>query len=145
MKKYFFKESGKEVKFGDMITLDLSEELPNGNVKYRHLDCKFVPGIAQYLIDEDIIEVEDTEDTEENEEKWEGLHLNLDNEDNEILNDLINDVANLDDRLVKLEEKVDKFMDMHKDFVALTSNMFDTFKEAIRDLPEKKTAQTKKK
>lgn len=64
MKKYFMCETGNEVKFGDRIELDLTEDLENGNMVHRHLDCKFHPMLVELLEEEGIIE-EEEDDTED--------------------------------------------------------------------------------
>ena len=56
MKKYFMKGTEDEVQFGDMIQLDFTKHTENGKVKHQHLECEFVPGIVDYLLEEEIIE-----------------------------------------------------------------------------------------
>lgn len=58
-----------EVTFGDMIEMDLTKDLPNGSVKHKHLECKFIPEIVPLLLEEEVIEEvnikeEEEEDTE---------------------------------------------------------------------------------
>lgn len=71
MKKYFMKDTEDELQFGDLIELDLTEDMPNGNVKHRHLDCKFLPDLIDTLLEAGVIEEEDVEDEEEEEETTE--------------------------------------------------------------------------
>lgn len=68
MKKYYFKENGKELKFGDMLEVDLSEDLPNGKTHYHHLECKFHPSLVDLLLDAGIIEVKEEGSSEEKED-----------------------------------------------------------------------------
>lgn len=63
MKKYFMKGTENEVQFGDMIELDLTEDMEDNHVKHHHLECKFVPDLIPMLLENNIVEeVEDEED-----------------------------------------------------------------------------------
>lgn len=62
MKKYFMKGTEDELQFGDMVELDLTEDMPNGGVKHKHLECKFVPELVDMLLEDDIIEEVDDEE-----------------------------------------------------------------------------------
>ena len=62
MKKYFMKNTEDELQFGDMIELDFTKDMPDGNVKHKHLECKFLPELIPMLLEEDIIEVVDDEE-----------------------------------------------------------------------------------
>ena len=62
MKKYFMKNTEDELQFGDMIELDFTKDMPDGNVKHKHLECKFFPELIPMLLEEDIIEVVDDEE-----------------------------------------------------------------------------------
>lgn len=65
MKKYFMKGTSDEVKFGDMIVLDLTEDKEDGKVLHHHLDCKFVPDLIPMLLEQEVIEeVSEGEDEE---------------------------------------------------------------------------------
>lgn len=55
MKKYYLQETAEEIKIGDMIELDLTKDLPNGNVKHYHLECKVIPELIPLLLEEGII------------------------------------------------------------------------------------------
>lgn len=61
-KKYFMQETGKELKFGDMIELNLTKDLPNGHVKHLHFECKFIPDLIPLLLEEGIIEEKEFEE-----------------------------------------------------------------------------------
>ena len=65
MKKYFMKGTEDEVQFGDMIELDLTEDMENGHVRHHHLDCKFIPDLVPLLLEQDIVEevVDEEEET----------------------------------------------------------------------------------
>ncbi len=56
MKKYFMKNSGEEVKFGDMIELDFTKDTEDGHTHHHHLECKFIPGLIPLFLEQDIIE-----------------------------------------------------------------------------------------
>lgn len=55
MKKYFLQETAEELEFGDMIVLDLSEDMKNGHTKHHHLECKFIPELVPILLEEGVI------------------------------------------------------------------------------------------
>ena len=65
MKKYFMKGTEDELQFGDMVELDLTEDMPDGGIKHKHLECKFVPDLVPMLLADDIIEEVDDEKDEE--------------------------------------------------------------------------------
>lgn len=54
MKKFFINGTEEEVKFGDYLELDLVKD----DTK-KHIECKFIPEILDFLVDEDIIEVKE--------------------------------------------------------------------------------------
>lgn len=66
MKKYFMKGSDKELQFGDMIEVDLTKNLPDGSVKYHHLECKFMPDLVDILLGNDIIEEQCIDEEKDN-------------------------------------------------------------------------------
>lgn len=68
MKKYFMKNTEDELQFGDMIELDLTEDMENGGVKHKHLECKFAPDLVDMLLEADVIEVQEVEGEEEEED-----------------------------------------------------------------------------
>ena len=65
MKKYFMKGSDKELQLGDMIEVDLTKNLPDGSVKYHHLECKFMPDLVDILLANDIIEEQGDDEVKE--------------------------------------------------------------------------------
>lgn len=48
-------ETAEELEFGDMIVLDLSEDMKNGHTKHHHLECKFIPELVPILLEEGVI------------------------------------------------------------------------------------------
>lgn len=80
MKKYFIKETGEEITFGDELVVDFSKEMSNGHLKHHHLECRFIPELVDILLEQDIIEEKDIicfEDDEEDEE-WEEIMSRID-------------------------------------------------------------------
>lgn len=61
MKKYFMKDSGEELKFGDMIELDFTKDTNDGHTCHHHLECKFIPGLIPMLLEQGIIEEKEFE------------------------------------------------------------------------------------
>lgn len=61
MIKYYLKETGKELHFGDEIILDFTED-EGGKTTFHHLDCKFVPGLVPYMLEAGIITKEGSND-----------------------------------------------------------------------------------
>ncbi|WP_308395835.1 hypothetical protein [Prevotella sp.] len=61
MKKYFMKDSGEELKFGDMIELDFTKDTSDGHTCHHHLECKFIPGLIPMLLEQGIIEEKEFE------------------------------------------------------------------------------------
>lgn len=107
MKKYFMKGTEDEVQFGDMIELDLTEDMENGHVRHHHLDCKFIPDLVPLLLEQDIIE-----EVEDEEEETTGNPLEF-TEDCPVLQEVIKTnealelkVEALESTLAKLDEKV---------------------------------------
>ena len=62
MEKYFMKDSGEELKFGDMIELDFTKDTNDGHTCHHHLECKFVPGLIPMLLEQEIIKEEEFKD-----------------------------------------------------------------------------------
>lgn len=62
MKKYFMKGTNNEVQFGDIIQLDLTKRTEEGKVRHKHFECEFQPGIAEYLVEEEVIEERETKE-----------------------------------------------------------------------------------
>lgn len=55
-------ETAEELKFGDMIVLDLSHDMENGHTKHHHLECKFIPELVPILLEEGVIVKKEVED-----------------------------------------------------------------------------------
>lgn len=62
MKKYFMKESGKEIKFGDTIEMDFTKDMPNGKVRHYHIDCEFIRELVPLFLENDVIEEREVKD-----------------------------------------------------------------------------------
>lgn len=112
MKMYFMKNSGEEVKFGDMIELDFTKDTEDGHTCHHHLECKFIPGLIPLLLEKDIIEEKELkEDEKENTET-------PDNEDCEIAQIILSTLENfalkfkqMDDKINTLNKIVNKLKD----------------------------------
>ena len=55
------KDSGEELKFGDMIELDFTKDTNDGHTCHHHLECKFIPGLIPMLLEQGIIEEKEFE------------------------------------------------------------------------------------
>ena len=138
MKKYFIAETDEEVQFGDTIELDFTKEVKYGRIKTTK-DITLNETTLPWLLKTGIIEeceMEEEEDTPDND------LLDFGDEPS------CEALEALEEDFETLERRVDKLEDIHKDYVALTNKMLDTFKEFILSLPdneEKKNAQPKKK
>ena len=55
VKKYFMKESGEEIQFGERIVLDFTKE-DDEKITHHHMDCTFIPELVNMLIENDVIE-----------------------------------------------------------------------------------------
>lgn len=98
MKKYYFKETGKELQFGDMIELDLTSDLKNGKTKYHHLECKFHPALVDMLLENNVITTKGEDSIEyvyDDEEPYDLLTGALDG--------LIDTVEKLEEKIKQLE------------------------------------------
>lgn len=95
-------ETAEELEFGDMIVLDLSEDMKNGHTKHHHLECKFMPELVPILLEEGIIEEKEVEEDKP-----------LDFQDNcPMIDDLLKTNQNLEKRVYTLEKAVIKLREM---------------------------------
>lgn len=100
MKKYFMKNSGEEVKFGDMIELDFTKDTEDGHTCHHHLECKFIPGLIPLLLEKNIIEEKELkEDKDENTET-------SDNEDCEIANMILSTLETFALKFKQMDDKI---------------------------------------
>lgn len=100
MKKYFMKDSGEEVKFGDMIELDFTKDTEDGHTCHHHLECKFIPGLIPLLLEKNIIEEKELkEDKDENTET-------SDNEDCEIANMILSILETFALKFKQMDDKI---------------------------------------
>ena len=116
MKKYYLVESGEEVKFGEILVLELTKEGKNSTI-HKYMEVKFIPELVDILLEQGIIKEEDVENKEEEEDvtfEWE--------EDNSALGkllqsmimtneDLEKKVEELEDRLTECEETIATLLD----------------------------------
>lgn len=127
MKKYYFKESGNEVKFGDRISLDLTQELDNGKHCHKHLDCIFFPGLVGYLKDEGIIEEKEVEEEVDNE----GLPLDIPHDEDEGMTSLLNSFYELTDRVDHLEEELHLVKSLGERYASQMDKLLDMLQTQI--------------
>lgn len=106
MKKYFMQETAEELEFGDMIVLDLSEDMKNGHTKHHHLECKFMPELVPILLEEGVIVEKEVKEDKP-----------LDFQDNcPMVDDLLKANQNLEKRVYTLEKAVIKLREMVASF-----------------------------
>jgi len=96
MKKYYFKESGKELEFGDYIKLDLTKDTEDGHTRYHHIEGKFIPELVDVLLEEGVIEESEEEDEENT----------LDFLDEDFINGILEANEELEKRVDTLEGEV---------------------------------------
>ena len=95
-------ETAEELKFGDVIVLDLSHDMENGHTKHHHLECKFIPELVPILLEEGIIKEEEVKEDKP-----------LDFQDNcPMIDELLKANQNLEKRVYTLEKAVIKLREM---------------------------------
>lgn len=97
MKKYFMKDSGEELQFGDMIELDFTKDTEDGHTSHHHMECKFIPGLIPMLLEQEIIEEKKFKD--ENPDT-------TSNENYDIAKDIISIIENLALKVQKMESTI---------------------------------------
>lgn len=98
-------ETAEELEFGDMIVLDLSEDMENGYTKHHHLECKFIPELVPILLEEGIIEEKEVDEDKP-------LDFQDDNAPCPSMEDVIKTNKKLESRIDKLEKAVIKLREM---------------------------------
>jgi len=145
MKKYFCIETNEQVNFGDELHLTFFKETENGKVTVEK-SITFAEDTLDQLIELGFIEEREVEEEEDN--TLEDDLLDFDETPCEALEALEEDFEALEEKVESLEQEIEQLKGMHKDYVALTNKMLDTFKDFILSLPEeeeKKNVQSKKK
>ena len=146
MKKYFITETDEELVFGDTVELDLTKKTKHGSHTIEGT-VKFSELSLPLLLEIGAIEEREVEEEEDNTSEEDLLDFG-DETPCEALEALEEDFESLEERVESLEQEIRQLKDIHKDYVALTNKMLDTFKEFVLSLPEKeekKNAQPKKK
>ena len=146
MKKYFIAETDEELVFGDTVELDLTKKTKHGSHTIEGT-VKFSELSLPLLLEIGAIEEREVEEEEDNTSEEDLLDFG-DETPCEALEALEEDFESLEERVESLEQEIRQLKDIHKDYVALTNKMLDTFKEFVLSLPEKeekKNAQPKKK
>jgi len=146
MKKYFIAETDEELVFGDTIQLDLTKKTKHGQhtiegeIKLSELSLPLLLKIGA---------IEEREVDEEEDNTSEDDLIDFGEESPcEALEALEEDFEALEENVESLEQEIKQLKDMHKDYVAFTHEMLDTFKEfvlSLSDKGEKKNVQPKKK
>lgn len=98
-------ETAEELEFGDMIVLDLSEDMKNGHTKHHHLECKFIPELVPILLEEGVIVEKEVK---------EGKTLDFQDDDTPcpLMEEVIKANEELELRVDKLEKTVIKLREM---------------------------------
>lgn len=102
MKKYFMKDSGEELKFGDMIELDFTKDTNDGHTCHHHLECKFISGLIPMLLEQGIIEEKEFE------------NKNNDTPDDDCLETAQMIMSTLETIANKVKQMDDKITDLNK-------------------------------
>ena len=140
MKKYFVADTNEEIQAGETLQLDFTKEVKHGRIKTTQ-DITLNEVTIPWLLKTGIIEEREVEEEEDNTSEDDLLDFQ-DSEPCEELKQLYEAFCTLEERVTKLEG-------MHKDYVALTHKMLDTFKEFFIGCPgkeeKKQNAQPKKK
>lgn len=97
--------TAEEVKFGDMIVLDLSEDLKNGHVKHHHLDCRFIPQIVSLLVEQGVIEVKNVKNPKNYPKPEQKETLDF-TDDCSMIDELVKANQNLEHRVYNLEKTI---------------------------------------
>ena len=146
MKKYFCIETDEAIEFGEIINLTFFKEIEDGKITVEK-DVEFTEDSKDRLIELGFVEEREVEEEEDN--TPENDLLDFDDETPcEALEALEEDFEALEKKVESLEQEIEQLKGMHKDYVALTHKMLDTFKEFVLSLPdkeEKKNAQPNKK
>lgn len=103
MKKYFMKETGNEVQFGDKIELDFSRTV-NGKTEVEHIAGIFCEGLVPILKRKGLLI-----EKEVGEEEFDLIQRLLDSLDKLLVMD-----EELEKRVTALEEEVSKLLDNGK-------------------------------
>ena len=97
------KDSNKEIKFGDMVEIDFTKDLPDGKSKYYHMECKFLPELLPIFLDCDVIE-----EVEVNEEDFEDGDTDIKNQIMEVLesvSDAVQELQDSNEKALKAQEE----------------------------------------
>ena len=101
MKKYYMKETGNEVNFGDTLELDFIKKTKNG-VEHEHIKCPFHPSIIPLLKKKALLVEKEVKDVKDEEDF---IKKTLD-----LISKLVVLYQNLEKRTTELEEEVSKLM-----------------------------------
>lgn len=146
MKKYFIAETDEEIKIGETLELTFTKEVKHGRIKTKE-DVTLNEITLPWLLKTGIIEEREVEEEDDNTSEEDLLDFG-DETPCEALEAFEEDFETLEQKVESLEQEIKQLKGMHKDYVALSHKMLDTFKDFVLSLPEKeekKNAQPKKK
>ena len=135
MKKMFITDTEQEIEFGDTIQLDLSKKSKQGISKFEST-VKVTELSAPVLLQIGAIEIRNVKD-----DSYSVASGHSENEEQpcDTLNALIEDFETLEQKVEKIDSKVEKFIDMHKTQLEMTSHLIEAFKDFMCCPVEKHT------
>lgn len=124
-KKYFLKETGEELKFGDVIELNCVKELEDGRAIVER-EIKFSPETVEGLLSLGILETKEPliDFSDEEEEDCDCPY-------DEVIQDIIETQEELEKRVDKLEEQVKSFTDNFKSNSEYKAKAFEEFETRL--------------
>lgn len=111
MKKYFLKDSNKELKFGDIIELDFTKDTEDGHTHHHHLECKFIPDLIPLLLKQEVIvekEVEDKDTDTPNDDCLEAAQMIM-----STLETFARKIKQMDNKIAALNKIIKKLQHNH--------------------------------
>lgn len=143
MKKYFMKDSNKEIKFGDMVEIDFIKDLSNGSIKHCHMECKFLPELLPIFLDCDVIEEVEVEEGDfEGEEPSDIEDRIMDTLDN--MNEVVKDIYNSNEEVLKAQEDLELRVDQLEGIVQKQQTAIEEITKIISLLNNKIKKNAKK-
>lgn len=104
MKKYFLSDTGDEVEFGDVIVLSFGRKTKHGKEEISHMKLKFIPELADILIENDVITEVESDILEDTFDEFKKFLKNT-SKLNAALDELNNRLIELEDAVAELRSK----------------------------------------
>ena len=104
-KKYFITETDEELKFGDTLEINLKKDVKGGTIYYEG-EVVFGPESVGFLVEQGV--VEECRFEKEEEEEKDLLDFDEDEGSFTVLSDLIEDFDDLERRVGRLEDTIEK-------------------------------------